>query len=167
MKREKWFLAGPPFSGKSTVGVLLSKMLGCPFIDLDGFIEEREGMSVETLFLTCGEEGFRRLESGCLAEIAGREVSMVVALGGGTLLKPENVSIVNSAGVLFTLCLPEREIIRRISGGRPLAAGPGELRSLLKARKEHYLGLPGRIRTGGMTPGEIAALIAERVRSTR
>lgn len=164
---EKWFIAGPPLSGKSTVGVLLSQLLGCPFEDLDVYMENHSGMSVETIFRRSGESGFRRLESLCLVEIAGRQGPLVVSLGGGTLLLPENLAVVTSKGVLFTLHAPERELLTRVSEGRPLARNPGELRRLLRTRRDHYQRLPGRIDTRGLTPGETARLIANRIDALR
>jgi len=120
-------------------------------------------MSVHEVFSSMGEDGFRRIESMCLKELALSPGPLVVALGGGTLLLPENLETVLSRGVLVTLALETSELLKRFtsSRGRPLAPEPKALEGLLKARTEHYAGLPGRMDTRGKTPEDVAAAIAE------
>ncbi|MFO7626395.1 MAG: shikimate kinase [Candidatus Fermentibacteraceae bacterium] len=163
MKRNIFFIAGPPFSGKSTIGVILARRLRIPFENLDDLIEKRAGMPVHEVFGSMGEEGFRQIESMCLREIAASTHTLVVALGGGTLLLPENLEMVVSTGVLVTLAPDTTELLARfeLSRGRPLVPDPEALAGLLKARREHYAGLPGRIDTRGKTPEEVVAVIVE------
>ena len=52
--------------GKSSVGRELSKLLCCPFMDLDSVIEETSGRSIPEIFATDGEAGFRRMEADAL-----------------------------------------------------------------------------------------------------
>ncbi len=161
-----FFIAGPPFSGKTTVGRLLAGIMACPFTDLDRFIEERAGMSIADIFNSIGEKGFRLLESASLAELAtGTHEHMVVALGGGTLLIPENLAVVRARGALFTLSAEPAVLAGRFSQGRPLARDREGLERLLRERAEHYDSLPGRIDTRGKTPGQVAGLIAEQIAS--
>lgn len=162
-KRNICFIAGPPFSGKSTVGGILAERLHIPFENLDEVIEKKAGMNVHDIFSSMGEEGFRRIESQCLREVAESPGPLIVALGGGTLLLPENLKTVVSRGVLVTLKPDTNELLARfeLSRGRPLAPDPEALAGLLKARRKHYASLPGRIDTGGKTPEELATFIAE------
>lgn len=162
-KHNICFIAGPPFSGKSTVGAILARRLCMSFKNLDEVIEKSVGMAVHDIFGSIGEGGFRRIESRCLREIAGSQGPLVVALGGGTLLSPENLQTVVSRGVLVTLAPDTAELLARftLSRGRPLVPDPEALAGLLRARREHYAGLPGRIDTTGKTPEEVVAVIVE------
>lgn len=165
MERNICFIAGPPFSGKSTVGAILAGMLRTGFENLDEVIEKSAGMAVHEIFSSIGEAGFRRMESRCLSEIARARGPLVVALGGGTLLSPGNLETVVSRGFLVTLTLDTTELLSRFesSRGRPLVPDHKALEDLLEARRQHYAGLPGRIDARGKTPEEVAALIAERL----
>ena len=49
-KNKPVYLCGFMGCGKSTVGKLLAKKLGKEFIDLDEYIEEREGMTIPEMF---------------------------------------------------------------------------------------------------------------------
>jgi shikimate kinase len=76
-------LTGFMGAGKTTVGRLLAERLGWSFIDLDAYLEEREGLSVPEIFARHGEAYFRQRESRALASVLGRS-HVVLALGGGT-----------------------------------------------------------------------------------
>lgn len=163
-QRNMCFLAGPPLSGKTTVGRMLAGRLVIPFRDLDGYIEASVGMSVEEIFGSGGETAFRSMESRCLMETAAHPGPMIVALGGGTLLLPGNLETVVRRGVLVTLAPGVEELLSRAGAclNRPLARGREALQMLLESRRSHYESLPGRIDTAGMTPEEVAAKIADR-----
>ena len=62
--------------GKSSVGSELSKLLCCPFMDLDSVIEEKAGRSIPEIFATDGETAFRRMESETLKAIADHACSV-------------------------------------------------------------------------------------------
>jgi len=162
VERNICFIAGPPLSGKSTVGGILAKRLRIPFRNLDDIIEKALGMEVRDIFAAMGERAFRRIESMSLKEISDSPGPLVVALGGGTLLFPGNLETVVSRGILVTLAPDETELLARFetSRGRPLVPDRKSLEGLLKARRKHYESLPGRIDTRGKTPEEVASLIA-------
>lgn len=77
--------------GKSSVGREIASRLGCPFTDLDEFIEKQQGRSVAEIFSSEGEAGFRAIELEALADvISGYDGgTMYLSLGGGTLTIPE------------------------------------------------------------------------------
>ncbi len=77
-------LIGYMGAGKSTVGTLLAQSLEREFIDLDKYIEQKEGISVWNIFEQKGERYFRELELQYLKEIARRKDVYVMAAGGGT-----------------------------------------------------------------------------------
>ena len=161
------FIAGPPCSGKSSTGNILSTMLELPFYDLDTVIESFAGTRISEIFRTAGEEYFRELESDCLERLLKKNERMILALGGGCLLREENFLSVTERGILFTLTASAETLQRRReqqNGKRPLAFDETTLRKLLSARKKHYDSLPNRIDTTNLTPVEVAAEIAAKIK---
>lgn len=120
-KNRPVYLCGFMGSGKSTVGKLLAKRLGKEFIDLDDYIEEREGMSIPQIFEQKGEPYFREKESEALADLPAS--AGVVATGGGTLLKKENGDKAKSLGTVVYIDAPFELCYERIKGdsNRPIA----------------------------------------------
>ena len=123
--------------GKSSAGRELSELLCCPFIDLDAFIEEKEGRTIPEIFSSCGEESFRSLELAALKEIIeGHQDSdtIVLALGGGTIMTPECADIVKSLTFCIYLKTSADHLASRLSdeaAGRPLLAS-GDLRTRIE-----------------------------------
>ena len=149
-------IAGPPFSGKSLVGSILAEKLGLEFVDLDRLIERRSGSTVPKIFASVGESGFRARELRALKEVL-ELCDVVVSLGGGALLSSTSLRQVLTRCTLFTLWARADELVRRSSrGGRPLAPNTESLLQLLKNRRKHYLSLPNRIDTEGVTPEKVA-----------
>ncbi|MCK0131342.1 shikimate kinase [Flavobacteriaceae bacterium F08102] len=99
----KVVLVGYMGSGKSTIGQRLAKQLVLPFIDLDHYIEEKEGMSISSLFQEKGEIYFRKLETLCIAELLERKDDFVLALGGGTPCFGKNMELINAGASSFYL----------------------------------------------------------------
>jgi len=89
-------LLGYMGSGKSTIGVHLATILEYDFIDLDNFIEEKEGVSVKEIFKVKGEIYFRKLEHTSLKEIYALKNNVVLSLGGGTPCFSGNMELINS-----------------------------------------------------------------------
>jgi len=81
---KKIVLLGYMGSGKSTIGLKLSKKMGLKFIDLDDFIAEKEKLSISAIFDQKGEAHFRTLEKDYLKEVLKIKEDCVIALGGGT-----------------------------------------------------------------------------------
>jgi len=134
------FLYGPPASGKSTLGRKLAAKRGSAFVDLDEEIVRREGMSIPEIFAARGEPGFRDAESAALeAVVAAANGPMVVALGGGTLLREANRRLCEAAGTVYCLKAPSAEELARRIG---LAAGSRPLGDQARERAEHYASFP-------------------------
>ena len=89
-------LLGYMGSGKSTVGLELALHLAYDFIDLDKFIEEKEGATIREIFKLKGEIYFRKLENSCLSEIYSFKNNTVLSLGGGTPCFYGNMELINS-----------------------------------------------------------------------
>ena len=91
-------LVGLMATGKTTIGKRLANRLDRPFVDADGELEARSGLSVRELFEKEGEAGFRRLESELLDELLAAPEPHVIATGGGVVVTPENRERLKGAG---------------------------------------------------------------------
>ena len=141
MTQSTIVLCGFMGCGKSTIGRLLAKRLSRTFIDLDAFIEERAGKRIPAIFEQQGEAAFRALETACLTELAARP-GVVLATGGGALLRPENAAAAHAGGgrVVFLNC-PFALCYRRIrNSDRPIVrrSTVEELKALYHTRLPLY-----------------------------
>lgn len=142
LRRGNLFLVGMPGCGKSTLGRVLARSLGKTFVDADHELEERLGVSISTIFEIEGEEIFRNREEETLARLAQR-VDIVLATGGGVVLRAANRARLKSGGtVLYLHANPETTWERtRHSKNRPLlqTADPlGRARQLYEQRDALY-----------------------------
>ena len=129
-------LVGMPGSGKTTVGKSLAKDTGMPFYDLDWYIEGRMHRTIKQIFDERGEEGFRRLESTMLHEVAEFE-NVIISCGGGTPCFYDNMDYINQQGEsVFLKCTPD-VLYNHLKMGRterPLLMGktPEEVQAYIK-----------------------------------
>jgi len=101
LNKEKIIFIGPMGAGKTTIGKQVASHLGCDFYDSDRVIEERTGVSIPLIFEVEGEDGFRRRETEVLAELCDNH-NIVIATGGGAILREENRKILqNNTLVIF------------------------------------------------------------------
>ncbi len=140
------FLIGMPGAGKSTVGKSLAKMLTLPFFDTDDEIVRRNGVDIATIFEIEGEDGFRQREV-CVVEELTRQTGIVLATGGGTILRMENRQALAERGVVVYLRTDLDILVERTTqnGGkrkkRPLldhVDSRARLESLLAVRESLY-----------------------------
>lgn len=123
-------------SGKTTVGKSLAKDTGMPFYDLDWYIEGRMHRTIKQIFDERGEEGFRRLESTMLHEVAEFE-NVIISCGGGTPCFYDNMDYINQQGEsVFLKCTPD-VLYNHLKMGRterPLLMGktPEEVQAYIK-----------------------------------
>jgi shikimate kinase len=89
-RRRHVVLVGAMGVGKTTVGRRLARELQRPFADADEQLELRAGRTIPAIFRDDGEEAFRRLESEILADLLGRTHPLVVAAGGGVVIRAGN-----------------------------------------------------------------------------
>ncbi len=137
------FLIGPMGAGKSTLGRLLAQELKRPFYDSDQVIEERCGAAIPWIFDIEGEEGFRVRESQVIDELTQLD-HIVLATGGGAILKPENREWLHKRGkVVFLQTTVDQQLERTAkSKHRPLLHTPdprARLETLRQAREPLYL----------------------------
>lgn len=153
-------LAGPPGSGKSTVGRTVAERRGLPFVDVDDLIERRTGTSTADLLTQRGEAHFRSREVEALAALVGREG--VVALGGGVLTTEQGRTLARQIGPVVGLRVDEAELERRVANHtqvRPLLArgfGP-----LLAERARTYASVDALVDGHGI-PEDVAARVDAR-----
>lgn len=138
-KNRPIYLCGFMGCGKSTIGVQLAKKLGRGFIDLDSYIEKREGMTIPEMFAEKGEPFFRERETAALRDIP-RSIG-VIATGGGALLTENNAEIARSVGTVVYIDVPFELCYARINGdkNRPIAAGSTKEELLERYNSRHPL----------------------------
>ncbi len=129
-------------SGKSSVGRLVARRTGLQFVDTDALVEKQEGKAIPEIFAEQGEEHFRYVERLMLEEIAN-EKRMVLATGGGIVLREDNRQSLRDIGFVVWLTANEDEIFRRVSRNtnRPLlqTADPrAAVKDLFSTRRELY-----------------------------
>ena len=117
-EKENIVLIGMPASGKSTVGKILEKKLGKRLVDTDKVIEMRAHKSITRIFEDEGEGYFRDLEAAVIKELSC-ETGMIIATGGGSVLRSESVDNLKKNGRLYFVDRPLSKLIPTAS--RPLA----------------------------------------------
>jgi len=86
-------------AGKTTVGRRAARLLERPFVDCDEAFIPRFGRTVLEVFRADGEDAFRRLEAEMLRELVAVETPLVVATGGGVVVRDENRTWLRSSDV--------------------------------------------------------------------
>lgn len=108
-------LLGYMASGKSTIGKLLASTINFKFIDLDDYIEGKEGITVSEIFETKGEIYFRKAEHIYLKEILSEKDKYVLSLGGGTPCYANNMKLIKSNNnISFYLKASIKELVSRL-----------------------------------------------------
>ncbi|ADU29945.1 shikimate kinase [Evansella cellulosilytica] len=106
------YLIGFMGAGKTTIGQLLAKEAGAPFIDLDELISEKSQLSIPDIFEQFGEDGFRRRETEALKSC--HRNGTIIATGGGIVERRENIEIMKNSGTIVFLDVPFEKIYERI-----------------------------------------------------
>jgi shikimate kinase len=164
------YLVGLMGAGKTTIGRQLAKSLTVPFYDSDKAIEESTGVDIPTIFEFEGEEGFRDREQKMIQQLTKLD-GIVLATGGGAILREENRRLLKENGfIVYLQCSVERILERtRRDTQRPLlkADNPKERIEKLFAEREHlYLSCADfTIDTGIMQSKSVVSHILEEYRS--
>ncbi len=133
-EKQNIVLVGMPGSGKSTIGKALAEKLGRDFVDTDDIITQRHGV-ISEIFSEFGESYFRDRESEAVRDTA-KQSSLVIATGGGAILRQENVDMLRQNGVIFFLNRPLEDIIP--TDDRPLSSNLNDLKRLFEERYDKY-----------------------------
>jgi shikimate kinase len=149
-------------SGKSSIGNLVSKKLGFPFIDIDGMIIKSAGMSISEIFEKKGENYFRNLEEKITLKCL-KKIKNVISLGGGGVINTKIRKKVLTCHFSFWLNWDDSILIRRIKGSkkRPLVfkSNDQEIRAIIKHRSRIYSNAQFKINCNKLTKTEIVKKI--------
>lgn len=122
-------LIGMPGSGKSSIGSIISELTGKELIDMDEEVIRRTDMTIPEIFEKYGEKQFRDIESEVAADL-GKQRGLIIATGGGTILRSENVDALRQNGFVIHISRPVSSLPM---DGRPLSR---DLDTLLNMEKE-------------------------------
>lgn len=129
-------------AGKTTVGRSLAQRSGLQFIDSDHEIEREQGCTISELFARLGEAGFRDIEAGVIDALTRRD-GIVLATGGGAVLRPENRKALRERGTVVYLRASPEDLAHRLRHDktRPLLQGTDprtRLQALFRERDPLY-----------------------------
>lgn len=111
-KKDNLILIGMPASGKSTVGVILAKVIGYDFIDTDLLIQKHEGMRLSRIIEEKGIDGFLQVENEVNAAVEASRA--VIATGGSAVYGREAMQHFRQIGAVIYLQVDYEEIHRRL-----------------------------------------------------
>lgn len=135
-------LCGMPSCGKTTIGKELAAKYGREFVDTDALIVERSGMEITQIFKEQGEQAFRDMESDVIRDVSVRQ-GLVIALGGGAVLRSENVHNLKMNGRISFINRPFDQLIA--TSDRPLSSDSEALKALYEKRMPIYISVADEI----------------------
>lgn len=116
------YLIGMPDCGKTRMAKKLHAITGMPTADTDKLIMQTVGKTIDEIFETAGEEGFRQIEASVLRMVAAKG-GMTVALGGGTPLYGDNAKVMKCSGITVFLDRKPEKLLGQSVVNRPLLRG--------------------------------------------
>jgi len=153
-------LIGMPGCGKTAVGRELSAMLHMVLVDTDQLVEQKAGRTIPEIFAREGEKVFRDMETAA-AKQAARMENVIIATGGGMVLREENMAALAGTGVVFFRDRALADILGEDLTDRPLLSGDKQRIYDLYDRRIHlYRRYAQHIVSDTNTAREAAARIA-------
>lgn len=135
-KTENIVLSGMPGAGKSTVGKRLTQTLDRELFDLDEEIVRTAGCPISEIFANAGEETFRNLETRVLREVLANKKGIILATGGGAILRDENIDLLHRNGKIYFIDRPLSALLP--TADRPLASSAEAIRQRYQERYARY-----------------------------
>ncbi len=150
-------------SGKTTVGKLLSRILGWEFVDTDSLIEKKVGKTIPQIFELHGEKSFREYEREVISMLENLE-NVIIATGGGAILDDRNFDSLKKNSLMIYLHATGDELVKRCMKyphSRPLIREntEGNIWKILKEREPVYSKVPVKIETTERKPEIVAQRI--------
>lgn len=134
-------LIGMPGAGKSTLGIVLAKIMNYDFVDADLVIQSQCDKTLQKLIDACGPEGFIEVENQILSDI--QATRSIIATGGSAVYSDEAMRHLVEIGTVVYLQISYDELVNRLHDlqerGVVLKGGIGmSLRELYDERKPLY-----------------------------
>jgi|LSQX01.1.fsa_nt_gb shikimate dehydrogenase len=133
--RRNIVFIGMPGTGKTTIAKFVAQEYGKKVYDIDKEVSKSEDMSITDLFKEKGEDYFRQKENEKIRELALKR-GIVISTGGGVVLEPKNMSLLQANGLIVFLNRDLKNIYLR-KGKRPLIQSKADLVKI----KEERIGL--------------------------
>ena len=162
--RKNIVFLGMMGSGKSSIGLMISKKLNLEFFDTDQYIETEMGMKISKIFEEKGENFFREYEKKLTLNLLKKKNS-IIALGGGGFLNKEIQKAVLANNLSFWLSWETKILIKRIidSSKRPVAfsSTKSELIEMINLRNKQYSKAMYKVDCSDLTKNEVVNKIIE------
>ena len=165
--RTRIALIGLRGAGKSTLGPLLARKFGVPFLELDQEVEKEAGLGLGEIMELHGQSGFRRLERAVLDRLIAAHPKAVIAAGGGIVAEAATFArLLETCLTVWVKASPENHMQRVIDQGdlRPMRdnrRSMADLRAILASRVALYAHADIQLETTGRdVPATLAALVS-------
>ncbi|HEX3022704.1 MAG TPA: shikimate kinase [Lachnospiraceae bacterium] len=112
MSKSNIVLIGMPGAGKSTIGVILAKVLGYQFVDSDLVIQKQENRLLHEIIAADGLEKFIEIENQVNSELDAE--NSVIATGGSVIYGKEAMEHLRSIGKIVYIKLSYKAISKRL-----------------------------------------------------
>jgi XRE family transcriptional regulator, aerobic/anaerobic benzoate catabolism transcriptional regulator len=148
-------LVGLRGAGKSTLGRMLARHLGCPFIELDRLVEQDYGARIPDMIEIAGTATFRRHERAALARVIAEHEAAVITTAGGIVSDRESYALLlRRSHTIWIKAHPEEHMSRVMAQGdfRPMAQNReamADLVAILDARGPDYARAQAQLDTSG------------------
>ena len=156
--KENLVFLGMMGSGKTSIGLIVSKKLNLDFFDIDQEIEKELKNKISIIFETKGEDYFRKMEENITLKILKKN-KCVISLGGGAFLNKNIKNEILNNHISFWLNWSPRILVERIKNSkkRPIAfkSTNNELIELIKKRSITYSKALYKIDCDKLTKNEI------------
>lgn len=167
MAKDNIVLIGMPGAGKSTLGVVLAKIMNYDFVDADLVIQQQCDRTLQRLIDACGPEGFLAVENQVLRDMAYE--GTIISTGGSAVYSEEAMGHLADIGTVVYLQIDYDALTERLSDfserGVVMRNGMGmSLRGLFDERKplyEQYAEVT--VDVGGLTITEAALKVASAI----
>ena len=148
--------------GKTTVGKIIAAELKMKFVDMDDYIEQKQGRKIKDIFSENGEDFFRDIEHEACKNLADAE-NTVIAAGGGALTFKRNVDAFKNKAKIVFIDTDFDTIKRRIGGDKNRPLMNDGAKELFEKRYPLYKAAADETITayGDVTPNEMAEKIIE------